>query len=261
MQEEIWKDIDGFPYQVSSLGNIKSLARYVEYFHSSGKLCRRYVPEKVLKFTLGTSGYPTTHIYTEDGIRSTVMIHRLVAMYHLDSVEGKDFVNHKDGDKENNNVCNLEWVTKSENTLHALDNNLLFKRGEDCNLSKLNESQVIEILSLRKFGKREYLAKDIAERYGISTGYVSDLAESPDKWGKLKESLTEEKLYAVFLDITKDWKPTGIQRKPSKHHLTDEEVSEILNRRRNGERVVDIAKDFNKSQKFISWFTRKHLYE
>ena len=259
--EEVWKDIVGYEgyYQISSYGRVKSLSRKIEYF-AFGKPQVRTQQGRILKQSTCSSGYPIVHLYL-DSEKRNVMVHRLVAIHFLEPVEGKEFVNHKDGNKENNNVANLEWVTKSENTLHALDNNLLFKRGEDCNLSKLNESQVIEILSLRKFGKRKYLAKDIAERYGISVGYVSDLAESGDKWAKLKESLTEEKLYEVFLDITKDWKPTGIYRTPSKHKLSQEEASEILNRRRNGERVVDIAKDFNKSPKFIGWFTRKHLYE
>jgi len=207
-ETEDWKDIKGYEglYQISSKGRVKSLPRVIEYF-AFGKTQTRMQHGRILKQSTCSSGYPIVHLYTESE-RQNVMVHRLVAIHFLPPIPGKDFVNHKDGNKENNNVSNLEWVTKSENTLHALDNNLLLKRGEDCNFSKLNENQVIEILSLRRFGKRRYLAKDIAARYGISTHYVSDLAKSENRWAKLKETLTDEKLYAVFLDIAKDWEPS-----------------------------------------------------
>ena len=53
-----------------------------------------------------------------------IQYHRVVAELFCDREEGKDFVNHKDGNKQNNNANNLEWVTKSENTLHSYRNGL-----------------------------------------------------------------------------------------------------------------------------------------
>lgn len=49
------------------------------------------------------------------------MVHRIVAELFLDKVDGKNYVNHKDLNKLNNDVSNLEWVTKSENSKHAKD--------------------------------------------------------------------------------------------------------------------------------------------
>lgn len=257
--EEVWKDIVGYEgyYQISSYGRVKSLPRQIVYF-AFGKTQIRMQKGRILKQSTCSSGYPIVHLYL-DSERQNVMVHRLVAIHFLEPVEGREFVNHKDGDKENNNVANLEWVTKSENTQHAINSGLLLNHGENSYLSKLTEDQVKEVISLRKFGKRKYLAKDIAARYGLSERYVSELGVTTVKWARLKNSTSDEELYEIFLKITENWKPTGISRTPSKHKLTEEEKQEILTRRANGERVVDIAKAVGKSQKFVSWFTLKYL--
>lgn len=67
-------------------------------------------------------------------------IHRLVARFFVPNPENKPCVNHKDGDKHNNNVENLEWVTHKENTRHAIDNglNVFFKKNNGANLKYSN---------------------------------------------------------------------------------------------------------------------------
>lgn len=67
-------------------------------------------------------GYLAVKVKNEDGSRSQKYVHRLVAMAYLD--EWKQDVNHKDGNKKNNSVSNLEWMTRSENLKHAFDNGL-----------------------------------------------------------------------------------------------------------------------------------------
>ena len=107
--EEIWKDIAGYEglYQVSNLGNVKSLN-----YHRSGN-------QKVLSPANGPSGYFTVRL-TKDGKGASKFVHKLVAIAFLENQDGKLCVNHKDGNKHNNRLENLEWATHQENTVHAL---------------------------------------------------------------------------------------------------------------------------------------------
>ena len=78
---------------------------------------------KQLKTFINNSGYECIKLTNGGKIRHC-LIHRLVAETYIPNLEGKREVNHIDGNKLNNNVCNLEWVTSSENKLHALDTGL-----------------------------------------------------------------------------------------------------------------------------------------
>lgn len=79
---------------------------------------------RYLKRSLSATGYSVVNICV-DGKRSPQYIHRMVAETYLNNDEGYPVVNHKDGDKGNNHVSNLEWCTEKENTLHALNTGLL----------------------------------------------------------------------------------------------------------------------------------------
>lgn len=108
---EIWKDIkdyEGF-YQVSNLGRVKR----VHGRDSRGNLRN----EKVLKPRL-ICGYRIAHL-CKDGVAVNKAVHRMVAEAFIDNPQMLPEVNHIDGCKENNVVTNLEWVTPSDNALHA----------------------------------------------------------------------------------------------------------------------------------------------
>lgn len=104
---EVWRDIKGYEgkYQVSNLGRVKSL-----HYNRSDK-------EKVLlprtktryQYVVLSKNNKVAHKY----------IHRLVAEYFVPNPDNKPYVNHKDGNKHNNNAENLEWMTPLENNLHA----------------------------------------------------------------------------------------------------------------------------------------------
>lgn len=124
--EEIWKPIKGFEgkYEVSSLGRVKGLKRKVR--------CRngyRNVKEKVLKPWINCKGYKIVGL----GRKCSMPIHRLVLEMFIENIYFKPWCNHKDGNKLNNCVDNLEWCTPSENNFHF---------GEKCSWSKLNEKQI-----------------------------------------------------------------------------------------------------------------------
>lgn len=100
---EIWKPIAGYEglYEVSNLGNIKSLRR-----------------NKIMKQGVHSFGYRYV-ILSKNNESKNLLVHRLVAEAFISKIEGKTDVNHIDGNKYNNSVDNLEWVSKSENMYHA----------------------------------------------------------------------------------------------------------------------------------------------
>lgn len=111
--KEIWKHVViDRSYMVSSTGRVKSLER--DIYFGIGYCAKRTNPERILT-PWSSNGY---HQVNLSG-RKRVHVHRLVAEAFLEKVEGRDHVNHKDGNRSNNNVENLEWVTPSENILHA----------------------------------------------------------------------------------------------------------------------------------------------
>ena len=97
---EIWKDVEGWEgvYEVSNAGRIRKNGKILK--------CGVWSRYKVVRLR-------------EKERASTVYVHRLVAKSFIPNPEMKPIVNHIDGNKLNNNVCNLEWCTKQENEIHA----------------------------------------------------------------------------------------------------------------------------------------------
>lgn len=99
--KENWAQIRDFPnYKISNLGRIKN-----------------DMTGMILKPSLNSCGYPKVDL-CRNGKKYTKNIHRLVAEYFIENHNNKPEVNHKNGDKLDNRVVNLEWVTKSENNMH-----------------------------------------------------------------------------------------------------------------------------------------------
>lgn len=114
----MWKCVKGFEskYEISNTGEVKTLERVV----SRGGNRYQPLPEKILKKFKCTGGYFCVSLYDEVSKKNVrVRVHRLVAETFLDNIENKLCVNHKDGNKINNNVSNLEWATYSENKEHS----------------------------------------------------------------------------------------------------------------------------------------------
>lgn len=108
--QEIWKDIKGYEglYQVSNLGRIKSLPRDTNNQYKNGLIMKPYNCLGYLKIQL-----------RKNGNYKWFCVHRLVAMAFLKNYNSKLQVNHKNGNKDDNNLENLEMVTASENQLHS----------------------------------------------------------------------------------------------------------------------------------------------
>lgn len=110
---EIWKDIPGYEglYEASNTGKVKSIANTKIHGFKPNK-------ETILAGCINTRGYLCVNLY-KNRIRKTIRIHKLVAETFIPNPKGKCCVNHINGNRLDNRLENLEWVTWSENTLHA----------------------------------------------------------------------------------------------------------------------------------------------
>ncbi len=113
VEQEVWKDIPGYEglYQASTGGRIKSLQRNCR--HSSG-IGYRKVREKILCSFIQKNGYVYVTL-SKDGKSKTHRLHRIIAMTFLENPYNLAEVNHKDENKQNNSVGNLEWCSNYYN--------------------------------------------------------------------------------------------------------------------------------------------------
>lgn len=120
MNEE-WKDIAGFPgYQISNYGRIRTKGKVT----SNARYARRVWKARIMRQKLrANDGYLQINLWNEEGAK-TFLVHRLVADAFLDDPGEAMTVNHKDGNKQNNNISNLEWMTLADNIRHGMDNGL-----------------------------------------------------------------------------------------------------------------------------------------
>lgn len=138
--KEIWKDVEGYDgmYQVSSLGRVRS------WRHGNMHPGKRKSP-RILKTSKRKGDYGRVALL-KSGAQKTRTIHRLVAESFIPNPHNKPCVNHIDGDKHNNHISNLEWVTFSENSKHAiregLHPGLKALKGETNRNSKLTKGDV-----------------------------------------------------------------------------------------------------------------------
>lgn len=123
-------------------------------------------------------GHTTRYGYTTlgmsyNGISRTYRVHRLVADAYLDNPYMLPFVNHKDGNKSNNHVSNLEWCTAHHNLKHAYATGIKSAEGIKNGQHKLTESDVLEILDL--WHVHNVKNKDISKLFCIARGQVSQI--------------------------------------------------------------------------------------
>lgn len=172
---EIWISVKGFEgvYEISNHGRVRSVDR----INVNSKGVTRTDKGKTLKLVDRGNEYLFVSL-SKNNKKYNFSIHIGVAVHFVPNPENKPEVNHKDGNKQNNHWTNLEWSTSSENSIHAYENNLRFAtKGESHGLSKLTESQVLEIRSLAI----ESTYTSIADLFGVSRSAVA-LIVKRDRW-------------------------------------------------------------------------------
>ena len=138
-QIEQWKAIAecNGEYYISDHGRVKSY---------------KYGKERILKPGTNTNGYQIISICT-NSLRPSKLIHQLVALEFIENPDNKPQVNHRDGNKTNNNADNLEWVTHKENIQHGWDTGLFDdKRKKISAAAILHRSKaVIDLITGTKY--------------------------------------------------------------------------------------------------------------
>ena len=176
MDNEVWKDVKGYEgyYQVSNLGNVRSLDRTILCKNGS----KRFTTGKILKPQKDYQGYLRVCLNV-CGKFKTYRVHRLVALNFLDEKENKDQINHVNGVKDDNRLANLEWVTGSENIKHAIKTGLMkdsyidrSNKGILNPNSKLDAEDVKKIRQLRKEG---YKLKELSDIFKVSVVHLSNI--------------------------------------------------------------------------------------
>ncbi len=155
--KEIWKQAVGYEdrYEVSNKGRVKRTAP------GPGAIAG-----KVLKLQPLKTGYLSVCLTSANYTIQRHRVHKLVAMAFLGDIPEGYEINHIDGNKQNNYTSNLEYVTRSENTLHAYRLGLM--------KSLLTESDIHEIRSLLE--RKEQTQREIAEMFSIHRVTVSKIA-------------------------------------------------------------------------------------
>jgi len=125
---------------------------------------------KLLKLTQDSNGYLRVTL-TKNKKSILFSHHRLVAENFIPNPKNKPCINHVDGNKTNNSIGNLEWVTYSENHKHAYANGLMNKKGQKHHFSKLTTNDVKHI----RENKENKNAKELAEIYNVSVTTIYDV--------------------------------------------------------------------------------------
>jgi hypothetical protein len=149
--KEIWKDIIGYEgfYSISNLGKVRREKK------SQGTQIGR-----ILKTKINYNGYEYLILSKKNNVKRKY-IHRLLAETFIGKSKGLD-VNHKNSNRSDNRLSNLEYVTRRENLLHGSIFGFV-KVGEDCNLSTFKEK---DILKIRKYFDLKFTINEIAQMYG-----------------------------------------------------------------------------------------------
>lgn len=170
MLSEDWKDIPGYEgyYMASNLGRIKSLDRVVTCKNGRTQTKKGVFP----KFEIDKDGYYKLVLH-KNGIKKKGFVHRWIAKTFLPNGQSKPVINHIDGNKQNNEIVNLEWVSLSENTKHAFELGLcVMPLGNDNPNGKLTKKEVIKIRKLRKQGKT---LKNISKEVNTSESNIKNI--------------------------------------------------------------------------------------
>jgi hypothetical protein len=187
---EVWKAIPKFEgyYEASNLGRVRSIPRIIVRKNRWGKITEFTHKGRILSSDNKVSnGYRGLILSKGDAIQYSFKVHQLIVRTFnpLENETGY-VINHKDGNKENNAVDNLEWITQSQNMSHAVSHGN-FKGGYVGLKSKLTPDIVLDIFQDCLSGGK---TKDLASKYGVSLSTIHEI-RTKNTWGYLLKDLPD----------------------------------------------------------------------
>lgn len=189
----------------------------------------------VVKPKITKTGYAEVNLTASDR-RLYLRVHRIVAEIYIPNPDNKPFVNHKDGNKLNNSVSNLEWVTHQENMEHA-KNHKLIHMGDRNSKSKVSEKDVEEICKLMQYGLRNCdIRKEFPNishavissiRIGVCWTHISCKYTIPKK----SRSLSEETAHWICDKLEKKFTTTEILKLTDNKNITKDIIKDMRRKR------------------------------
>ena len=172
----IWKEVVGYEgiYEVSNNGEVRTKEGKTTFTKRHGV---RKWKQRILKQKIDKENSCRVSLW-KDGKEKTWLVHRLVALAFIPMIESKNYINHKDGNRLNNHVYNLEWCNHTENNNHAFDNDLI------------STGQSIKLVNVKTNEEHVFRSKAKASLFiGKSHGYISAI---------LKKGLKEVNGYKII---------------------------------------------------------------
>lgn len=163
---------DGRVFRKTRIGGKVRPYTYVK----RGYLCNGKYTSKTLKGNWLKPQFNGNYYHIMLPNRKVKVIHRLVAETFIPNPDNKPQINHKDGNKLNNNIDNLEWVTSKENIVHAVKTGLtVATRGDANHFTRIPESELINIKTLYLSGMPQH---EIAKKYGVHQSHISRIVNN-----------------------------------------------------------------------------------
>lgn len=153
----MWKQIRNYNYEINEQGIVKNIR--------TGKIRNSFKRR---------DGYIGIQLYI--GKVVNFQLHRLLAEVFISNPENKKYVNHKDSNRSNNSLDNLEWVTLKENVIHGYKYGNASNVGSSNGFSKLNEEMVYEIKKKRFEENMSY--KQLADAFDVSYSCISGILQN-----------------------------------------------------------------------------------
>lgn len=162
------------------------------YISKSGKCISKKKNIHELKVYITDHGYEYVKFSNViDGKKKTTakFLHRLVAEAYIPNPEHKPEVNHKDGNKSNNALNNLEWVTSYENKKHAKENNLVhYSKGEDSGRAKYLNNEIEKACKLMEKNKLPLI--EISKKTGVDIDTLYQIRSHRNIWYSISNKYT-----------------------------------------------------------------------
>jgi hypothetical protein len=164
-KKEVWKDVENYEglYCVSNMGRIKSLSR--KRLINKTKMSYHLMPERVLVIKKDKNGYCHVTLCKEN-IKKTFWLHRIVLKHFIENINNLPQINHKNGNKSDNRVENLEWCTSKYNYCESVRLGLR-KNGprkpykNSKKIAQIKDGKIVKIFENRASAVREFGGKTI----------------------------------------------------------------------------------------------------